>query len=229
MVDNYVAHMDMLGFGNAVLRNFDEAWRALSNLRAAAEEALASKPFPQSVNTSASKWVRHDFFSDSVVFYTAGDSEEDLLAIVVATSAFLAMSLERCVPLRGGIGHGRFQRSPETKNPLVMGESLVKACRIGEAAQWLGVVVEEEIGQRLQTTILRDYAIPWPITGTDGTPLVLNWPKAHAHWFRKKAPIPVEEWYGPFEWLFGDYSMLASDVKRRWENTVAFINAQLVA
>lgn len=227
MVVNFVAHMDMLGFKSAVMSDFDEAWRALGSLRVAIDEALQGKLTFVSPPDYLSKWVRYDLFSDSVVLYTAHDSDEELLAIVTATSALLVRSLTECVPLRGGIAHGRYQRSGDKSNALVMGESLVKACQIGDAAQWMGIVVEEEIARRLQKTVLKDYAVPWDISKCGDTCLVLNWPKACSNCFVKKPPIPVKEWYQPFTSLWGPYCKLTPYVKRKWRNTVRFINAHL--
>jgi len=167
--NNYAAHFDMLGFGDAVLRDFDNAWRALSSLRRAIEKAECVVPIPIATGIPLVDKVRYKFFSDSVILYTARDSPDDLLAMFVAAVTLFKTALAWCVPLRGGIAHGRFQMSVEEKNRLFMGVSLVNACRIGEDAQWLGVVVEDEIAQRSPEAVRMRYVIPWVVSGKDGT------------------------------------------------------------
>jgi hypothetical protein len=229
MTHNFAAHLDILGFGNAVLTSFDEAWGALSDLRRARDKALRTIPIPIATGVPLVDKVRSFFFSDSVILYTSGDSVDDLIAILIATATLFGESLRTCVPLRGGLAHGKFQMDPEKR--LFMGESLVKACRIGEDAQWLGIVLDTSTAEVSQRITLGEYVVSWDIPGKDGartTCSVLNWVKAYADvGSLRKPPITLAEFYQPFERLFGPYDALTLEVRRKYENTVAFVNAHL--
>ena len=228
-VSNFAAHFDMLGFGSAVQKDFHEAWGALSDLWYAMDKALCTVPIPIATGMPLVDRVRSEFFSDSVILYTPGDSDEDLIAILIAAATLFGGSLRRCVPLRGGIGHGRFQMDPSKR--LFMGESLVKAHRVGENAQWLGIVLDEGTAEVARKTALGGYVVDWDILGKDGvtsTCTVVNWMKAYVDaGSLKKAPITLAELYQPFERLFGPYAHLSPEVKRKYESTVAFMNVHL--
>jgi hypothetical protein len=113
-----------------------------------------------------------------------------------------------------------------------MGESLVKAHRIGEDAQWLGLVVDETVAEASRKTVLGEYIATWDILGKNGVRSahsVLNWVKPYVDKGSLKPPIALADFYRPFACLFGPYDALASDVKRKYESTVAFLNAHPVS
>jgi len=228
MVNNFAAHLDILGFRNVICRKFDEAWGALSDLKSAMDKALRITIIPQSTGTPIGDRIRAKFFSDTVFLFTANDTDEDLLAILITSSKLFANALKSCVPLRGGIAHGKFCMDPN--NELFMGESLVKAYVIGEDAQWLGIVADKIIAERSQKTVLKEYVVNWNVPSKNGRNeprSVLNWPKAFAAGFTKKPPISVLDYYEAFEPMFGPYDDLTPGVKFKYENTVMFVNTHL--
>ena len=217
----------MLGFGSAVNRNFDEAWGALSGLKFAMDKALCIEIITGSGIPLGDK-IRATFFSDTVFLFTPSDTDDDLIAILISASQLFSNALAKCVPLRGGIAHGKFCMDP--RNGLFMGQSLVNAHTIGEGAQWLGIVVDKIIAEKAHKTVLKNYVVEWnvPQKNGDNKPLkVLNWPKAFAHGFKKKPPITISDFYMAFERMFGPYGNLPSSVQLKYENTVKFINKHL--
>ena len=228
MGNNFAAHLDMLGFGNAVCRNFQEAWGALSDLKNAMDKALRLVIIPKSSGVPIGKRIGAKFFSDSIVLYTKNETDEDLFSILISSAQLFANALKSCLPLRGGIAHGKFCMDPN--NDLFMGQSLVKAHAIGEDAQWSGIVVDKTIAERSQKTVLKGYIVTWTVSGKDGnnkSRRVLNWPKAFASGFKQKPPISVIDYYKAFEPLFGSYDSLTPDVRLKYENTVKFVNSHL--
>jgi len=191
------------------------------------DKALRTVLIPIGAGAPLVDRVRSEFFSDSAILYTAGDSGEDLAAILVAAATLFGESLRTCVPLRGGIGHGRFQMDPDKRR--FMGESLVEAYRIGEDAQWLGIVLGKAVTEACQQTSLSKYVVTWSIPHENGVAVpcsVLDWPNVFADSL-KKPPIALAEFYQPFERLSGSYADLPPKVKGKYENTVAFMNARL--
>lgn len=227
MVDNFAACFDMLGFRSAVLKNFNQAWGALSDLWFALDKALSTVAIPVDTGVPLVDRVRAHFFSDSVVLYTSYDLEEDLIAILIAAGTLFGESLRTCVPLRGGVGHGKFQMDPD--KVIFMGESLVRAHDIGEDAQWLGILLDEEIAKRAIKTSLKEYVVTWQVprrNGDQGSRYVLDWVKPYADAGNLKLPITTADFYQAFEALSGPYLALPPEVRRKYENTVAFINAR---
>lgn len=228
MTNNFAAHLDMLGFSNAIIKNFTKAWDALKNLKSAMDQSLNIEIIPQSTGIPISKRISEKFFSDSIILFTPNDTNEDLLAILISASQLFANALKLCIPLRGGIAHGRF--CVDSENELFMGESLVRAHSIGENAQWSGITVDKTIAERVKNTILKNYVVDWQLPLKNGSEIsqkVLNWPKAFANGFTKKPPISVADYYEAFEPMFGPYQNLAPEVKLKYENTVKFINKHL--
>jgi len=52
---------------------------------------------------------------------------------------------------------------------------------------------------------------------------VLNWLATHKHNFLVKPPLSPEVFY-QFKDLFGEYDSLSEDIKKKYQNTVNFIN-----
>ncbi len=230
----YVAHFDMLGFKRAILRNPEEAWGALSDLRACMDRILKLKIQIKSTNEMISNRAKAYIFSDSILIFTFSDDSKDLTSILLLSSQLFAYSLHNCIPLRGGISYGDFFFNLDLD--LFCGIPFVKAYEIGEMAQWSGIVIDDSVVEHCRKDKnLMSYTheiIQWdvPIKPTGRKKFwVINWPFISRRNFRKKPPISVKDYYKAFERLFGPYEHLPTDVKVIYENTVNFINSSLVS
>lgn len=228
----YVAHFDMLGFKSATLRNPDEAWGALSDLRSCMDRILKS-PIELSTNEIISNRIKAYIFSDSILFFTLRDEPKDLISMLVLTSQFFADSLHTCIPLRGGISYGDFFFNLDLH--LFCGIPFVKAYKIGEIAQWSGIVVDDSVVEHYHKNLnLTSYSNPiiiqWDVpikSNSKKRSWVVNWPVIFRRNFEKKPPISVQDYYEAFRNLFGLYENLPADIKAKYENTVNFINFNL--
>lgn len=229
----YVAHFDMLGFKSATLRNPDEAWGALSDLRACMDKIQSSHIEVLSTNEIISDRIYAHIFSDSLLIFTLSDEPKDLLSIVFLTSHLFGDALVKCIPLRGGISYGDFFFNP--KLHLFCGVPFVRAYEIGERAQWAGIVLDDCVGKHYQNNShMPGYdsqkVIKWNVpTKSNGkrNSWVINWPAIFAPRFQKKPPISVQDFYKAFESLFGPYDDLRQDIKTKYENTIEFVNSNL--
>lgn len=226
----YVAFFDMLGFKSAVLRNQDEAWGALSDLRFCMDKIL-NKPIEiQRPRNLIRDRIYAKIFSDSVVIFSLSNKPEDLWSIIVLCSEFFKDALHACIPLRGGISYGSFFFNNELD--LYCGTPLIDAYYIGEAAQWSGITIHEEVAGHWtknngftsggQLALVR-WDVPLKDDITNET-WVMNWPGVFKANFKKHAPITVQDYYAPFERLFGGFEGLPENVKSKYANTVSFIN-----
>lgn len=229
----YVAHFDMLGFKSATLRNPDEAWGALSDLRACMDGILKSHIEVLSTKEIISDRIRAYIFSDSILIFTFRDKPIDLISMLVLTSELFKDSLHACVPLRGGISYGDFFFNLELH--LFCGIPFVNAYKIGEMAQWSGIIVDDSVAEHYHRNLnLMSYSSPiiirWDVPikpNGKKKSWVVNWPVIFRHNFKKKPPISVQDYYKAFEKLFGPYASLPADVKAKYENTVDFVNSNL--
>jgi len=229
----YVAYLDMLGMGNLSLSSPDLAWQAVCRLDTARQDLvkkLAIKMVTTGKVIRISDRVRTFIFSDTIVAFTKSDEEDDAFAIVFLVEELLARYLNYCIPMRGGIARGRFLVSEE--HGLFVGPALVRAHSLSEGAQWVGVCVDQETRTRAESIpILRPLVVPWPVPFKDGETtdcVVLDWVKPHRNNFTVKPPIGAAQFYEPFAPMFGPFENLRDEVRRKYENTVRFVNERLM-
>lgn len=251
----YVAYFDMLGMKTATLRNQDAAWTALCAINNAkkriAEIGIKIKNSGEKIDDR----VRAQIFSDSVIIFSLGDEQEDLLALLIYSAEFFKDSLSQCVPLRGGIAYGDFFFNFDDN--LFLGTALVKAYEIGECTQWYGITVDTEVYNRSEKLPVEfgtpsnggiikgivEYDVPLKVNKTGllqncffrytfrNNPkikkgYVINWPCIFKNNL-VKIPQNPEELYKPFENLFGSYTGLQDEVKQKHINTYNFVIKQL--
>ena len=223
----FVAHFDMLGMKQAVLRNPDEAWGALCDINEAKKRIYRISIETRNRNQIVENRVRTFFFSDTVIIFSLSNEPEDLYAILILSSELFSNSLHKCVPLRGGIAHGKFYFNMEES--LFLGEPLVKAYKIGESAQWIGIVVDKFVAEMAESYPISEEIIQWDVPQKNKSfkrEYVLNWPWIFRNNFTIK-PVTLDAFYEAFKPLFGSYYDLPESAKIKYKNTVNFINSTL--
>lgn len=229
----YVAYFDMLGMSHLTLRDPEVAWNAVSGLNQAQHESLRISIELSATSQTIRDRVRAFTFSDSIVMFSLSDGPSDTWAIVVLATELFARSLHYCVPIRGGIAHGRFFFNFDRN--LFVGPPLVEAYHLAEEAQWLGIRVDDTVAANAHALPIssprgRPAIVEWPVPLKSGaSPLshVSDWPETHRANFTKTPPIAVEAFYQAFVGLFGCFANLPLDVRQKYANTVDFVNARL--
>ncbi len=224
----YVVHFDLLGMKNAIVRDEMEAWGALCDLNACRKEASAIVMQIQSTGKLISDRVRTFIFSDTVIMFSYGDEEVDLWATLVLASELFGKAFNSCVPIRGGVALGDFRFNLDEN--LFAGSAHVRAYELAETAQWLGIVVDEQVGELAGHLPLGNKIIRHDVPLKNGQSLnqaVIDWPVIFANNWKASPPITMPQFYQAFEPLFGPYASLPVDAKRKWENTLDFVNARL--
>lgn len=231
----YVANFDILGMGSLLRSHKERALEMLFHFDDI-KNSEGSKTV-QLIETREiiviSDQIARVSFSDTIVIFTKGDSIKDLWAVIVLGTQLFSQCLHRRILLRGGISHGEFFFDPDRE--IFCGQPLVEAHEIGEEAQWFGIVVSEEVAKRCaQNNILTGEQKPgivkWDVPLKCGNSVrrgVINWPSVFRGNFTVTPPISVEQFYGPFEEDFGKYSELPGAIKKKYLNTVYFINERL--
>lgn len=230
--DRFVAHFDMLGMSALTRRDPDLAWDKLTALARARDERLRLGIERLDTKELITDRVRSFIFSDTLIAFSKGSTPNDALALLVLTTEVFTRALHYCIPLRGGIAHGRFDFNLDLN--LFSGPALVDAYELGESSQWLGVVVDDKTAEIARGTPIRaegkkDAVIAWPVPVNDGPPVsrnVVNWVATHRHTYCGPVPLTVEVFYSPMAHLFGPWDALTPSIQRKYENTVAFFNAR---
>lgn len=230
--DRFIAHLDMLGMSSLTKRDPDLAWDKLSALSRARDERLNLGIERLDTKEMITDQIRSFIFSDTLIAFSKGNSENDALALLLLTTEVFTLALHYCIPLRGGIAYGRFAFNFDLN--LFSGPALVDAYHLGESSQWLGVVIDEKTAEVAKSIPLRsqggmDAVASWEVPVKNGPPVtrnVINWAETHRHNYRGPVPLTVEAFYSPMEELFGPWETLPSEIQIKYENTVRFFNAQ---
>ena len=230
--DRFVGHFDMLGMNALARRDPDLAWEKLVALACARDERLRLGIERLDTKELIVDQVRSFIFSDTLIAFSKGDTPNDALALLLLTTEVFTRALHYCIPLRGGIAHGRFDFNLNLN--LFSGPALVDAYESGESSQWLGIVVDDKTAEvvrdiPIQSEGTKDAVITWPVPVKDGLPVdrnVVNWVATHRHTYCGPVPLTVETFYSPMAHLFGSWESLPPTIQRKYVNTMVFFNAQ---
>jgi hypothetical protein len=233
--NRYVAHADMLGMSRLTARNPRLAWDAVSKMTRARKKVLDLSFTANGARVAIRDRVAAFTFSDTILIFTKGDDEDDLRAMLIVCLELFSQILHGSVPVRLGVAHGLFVFNGD--EGLFVGPPLVKAHDLGEEAQWIGAVLDETVAdraRRLNPGFFSDRELPlvvdWSVpvkSGSSAPVAVLGWPRSHRRNFTVEPPIGVEDFYRAFEQFFGPLSGLRREDRRKYENTVEFVNAML--
>lgn len=89
--------------------------------------------------------------SDSIVLVAHSNELEDSLKLLVASWRLLQSCLAFKRPVRGAIVYDEVLSRPDEN--YVIGKALVKANELEKKQNWMGIVIEDSFGQRLQAQI----------------------------------------------------------------------------
>ena len=236
----YVAHLDILGMSAIMSRDPEEAWSMLSALVDARDSStnVTIEFMGLSEPIHVPEHVKAVTFSDTVFLFTRGDTEADLRALTIVVGQMFSNSLYNRVPIRIGVAKGTLFVNLERS--MYAGPALIEAYHVGESSQWLGVAFAAPVGDEVASLGLvagergaqgGKVVVPWPVPIKDSVEdlMVLNWPALMAHQLKVEPPFTTEGFYQIFEPTFGPFAELPQDVRVKYENTVAFFNAQYSA
>lgn len=229
--NRFVAHFDMLGMASLTKRDPDLAWQKLLDLQLASEDRLNLVIERKDTNELIANQIQTFTFSDTIIAFSKGNTENDALAIFTLTTELFSRTLHDCVPIRGGIAYGRFAFNSALN--LFSGPALIDAYELGESSQWLGIVVDEHTAMIISKSLIgksprgRSLVVPWHMQCKGGAVrqrMVVNWPETQYRNFAGTLPLTVESFYQPFSEIFGLLNELDPLVVAKYANTVAFFN-----
>jgi hypothetical protein len=230
--NRFVAHFDMLGMSALTRRDPDLAWSKLSALSMARQERISLGIERLDTKEYIRDQVLSFTFSDTIVLFSKSDAENDSMAMTIVATELFTRALYYCVPLRGGIAHGRFAFNLDQN--LFSGPALLDAYRLGESSQWLGISVDEKVAGEVSrlsigtSTRGKAMIVNWEVPCKDKTVekrRVINWLESHRNAYTGPCPVNAETFYKPFSELFGPFDQLGDSVRLKYESTAAFLNA----
>jgi hypothetical protein len=227
----FVVHIDVLGMSALVEKDPELAWSLLSRLVEARKDAHStSLTFLDTAETVATPQHVHAVtFSDTIVLFSRGATLNDLRTILVMATQLLSKALHLCVPVRVGIAVGTFFFNLDES--MYAGPALIEAYRLGESAQWIGIVTSQEVYRRASEAKLQSGSsevvspAEIPVDGGTKPGYAINWPVILRSSIAAPRPVTAEQVYQGFAQYFGAFEALDPRTRRKYENTAAFMNA----
>src|SRR4030065_2396694 len=161
---HYVAHFDMLGMSKLTMSNTRLALEKLFLFDKAKQDMLTlGIEFVQTEKYIQGRLLSYTF-SDTIVIVTVGDSNDDLLSMIILSAQLFGRALFYSIPIRGAISFGEFLFN--ANSTIFAGPPLVNAYNIGEQSQWLGIVVDDIVAEKSRGVLP---------TATDGQQTIIEW------------------------------------------------------
>lgn len=213
-------------------RNHLQAWEMLSKLEVALSSSTRLTIFPEMDDDPihVPEQIKSVAFSDTIILYSEADSPRDFKAIFIAALNLFSKALHLRVPIRIGISKGLFYT--DEQRSLYAGPALIDAYDLGEASQWLGIVLSESVANDAISQDVRNggtnLVVEWDVPTKKGPvkAFVANWPVALESSFKIRPPITPQLLYSIFEEYYGPFTMLRESDADKYINTVKFINEQ---
>jgi hypothetical protein len=170
-METFIAFFDILGFQEIVNNNdLSELKRQFEYLLRDSQTALSSETYIQ-LNESIvvpdlkNQKVNCLHVSDSIVFWTNSNSEDDFKEIVSVCHSFYWRSLKTTFPLRGCLTYGEIDFNPSTiqnvgginfYNYSLIGRGLVYAYQKAEAIEYAGCLLDKLAIKRVNDKLIND-------------------------------------------------------------------------
>ncbi|MDF3823017.1 hypothetical protein P3G55_24195 [Leptospira sp. 96542] len=216
-----------------VAKDPERAWELLTLLVKARNDTHATSiTFLDTAETVATpQHVQAVTFSDTIILFSRGETLNDLRAILIMATELLNKALHLCVPIRIGISVGTFFFNLDES--MYAGPALIEAYRLGEAAQWIGIVTSEAVYHRAIEAKLQsgstDVVAPTevPIDGGAQPGYAVNWSVVLQNSIAAPLPVTAQQIYEGFAEFFGPFETLDSRARQKYENTAMFMNARV--
>jgi hypothetical protein len=177
-METFIAFFDILGFKEIVNNNNLAALkRQFENLLRDSQTALSSETYIQLDDSTIVPDLKNQkvnclHISDSIVFWTNSDSEEDFNDLVSVCYSFYWRTLKTTFPLRGCLTYGQIDFNPTTINNIenvnfynysLIGKGLVDAYIKAESIEFAGCLLDklaiEKVSDKVINNLIYDQKI----------------------------------------------------------------------
>ncbi len=168
--NRFILFFDILGFKDMVSRsNHDNIFKKLNALKRTSDylEALPdSGEKPKSVKTIEKNQTRNITFSDSIIFFSKGDTYLDARKILIDAYLILDTAFRNSIHIKGAISYGLI--TADFDNSLFFGQPIIDAFLLHEELNLLSVVIDHNAEMKFSSlgkkadnyNVLKDYKVP---------------------------------------------------------------------
>lgn len=175
----FVAFIDILGFKDLVMRNsHEDIYNLLNNIskiRQTIENATNRDDTPSTIKDAEVYIVN---FSDSIVIFSKNDNLENFILFLHSVNWLVAKSIEKSIPLKGGISHGVISLNKSSQ--IYFGQPIIDAYLLEEEVNYLGVVAHSSIDNYIEQNKIKNDRNRWfenitPLKCGNINHINLNW------------------------------------------------------
>lgn len=136
--NRFVAFFDILGFKEMVMRfSHNEIYSKLSEISKTKKWLEEISIAHNAIEKVGNGEIYTVSFSDSFVIFSKNDDAENFKFFLIAIRWFFAKSIEKNIPLKGGIAHGEI--SLNKSEQIYFGQPIIDAYLIEEDVNYLGI------------------------------------------------------------------------------------------
>jgi len=170
-METFIAYFDILGFKEFINNNESkETIRLFNHLLRETQNALSSGKMKASDASTIVPDLRYQkvnclHISDSIIFWTNTNSEDDFRDLVDVCYTFYGRSLQMFFPLRGCLTYGDIYFYPATiqnenditfYNYSLIGKGLISSYLKAENIEYAGCIVDEKAIKKLSDRVIDD-------------------------------------------------------------------------
>lgn len=147
----FVAFFDILGFKDLVANNTHNA--VLSKLDSLKErivnfENLSTEKILESYKLSKDQ-TKSVTFSDSIIFFSKGETFKDLIKILLDSYGTIKLSVEKGLAIKGGLSYGEI--TVDFEKSLFFGQPIIDAYLLHEELQMITAIIDNNFEVKLKS------------------------------------------------------------------------------
>lgn len=146
--NRFVAFFDIMGFKDLVLkRKHEDIVNILKTLSDARNELNNINNTSISPNDASRGETKSFTFSDSIIFFSKSDKEEDAYKIVLDCIYLLRIALRNKIPIKGAISYGKI--TVDIENSIYFGQPIIDAFLLHEDLHLFSVIADNSFEKKI--------------------------------------------------------------------------------
>ena len=240
----YVTVFHLFNFDALIMNHTKESFYSLSECEKSLEKILNEDCVIKGEKTRISSRVYVNFFSETITLISAGNTNQDCIAMLTTTARLMGECIAKQILASAHMHYGHFYMNEHSQTmcgkPYIIAkqeaQSMTAACitcnkviqqNLEEARFFTG---DNGLLKKMGACVLVNRLLPTqdPLKQSrEKDSILLDWPRVNLDVFEKIKEYSMEEFYKPFERIYGPFNALKLPVKTQFENTLNAINQSL--
>lgn len=242
----YITIFEIKNFEEIIINSCKEAFSIIleieESLKVVLESKIKYKFEEEYLHQSITVKVEHN----KIIMFSKGNTNLDLISILRASAKVMSQLISKHILLSAHISYGHFYFSEDQEK--YCGKPYVMAMQHAQEIQCCAITCDTLVQQNIQEakifindpdffskmgrSLLEKYDIPIYGTRIDGAIVtkkmfIVDWPRAEIDVFGTIKEYKIDEFYKPYEPIYGDYEKLDVIKTTYFEESLKFLNTSL--